>query len=49
MLTRHVKKKENIAHTKRGNIQEREKSCKGVPPPFTKKNIHTRAHLDQGL
>ena len=29
-------------------IKEREKSCKGVPPPFTK-NIYTLAHLDQGL
>jgi hypothetical protein len=53
MPTRYVKKKErkeNIAHTKKNNnnIKEREKSCKGVPPPSTK-NIYTLAHLDQGL
>ena len=40
------RKKKNIAHTKK--IQEKENSCKGVPPPSTK-NIHTLALLDQSL
>ena len=40
------KEKENIAHTK--NFTRREKSYEGVPPSSTK-NIHTLAHVDQGL
>jgi hypothetical protein len=41
-----TKRRKNIVDTI--NIQRREKSYKGVPPPSTK-NIHTLAHLDQGL
>ena len=50
MLTRHVKKRrENkIAHAQKKKKKWRDGSYKGVHPLSTK-NIHTLAHLDQGL
>ena len=51
MPTRHVKKKEkkeNIAHTKKIYYKGERIHIKEFHPPSTK-NIHTLAHLDQGL
>ena len=47
-MLRHVKKKEIALDPKRKERKERDGAYKGVHTPSTK-NIHTIAHLDQGL
>ena len=49
-MLRHVKKKEEekIAPYPKRNKKEKDDAYKGVHTPSTK-NIHTLAHLDQGL
>ena len=47
-MLRHVKKKEIAPDPKRKERKERDGAYKGVHTPSTK-NIHTLAHLDQGL
>ena len=51
-MLRHVKKKERrkekIASYPKGKKKRRDGAYKGVHTPSTK-NIHTLAHLDQGL
>jgi hypothetical protein len=42
------KEKENIAHTKKTYYKGERNHIKEFHPPSTK-NIHTLAHLDQGL
>ena len=46
-MLRHVKKKKKIAPYPKGK-KKRDGAYKGVHTPSTK-NIHTLAHLDQGL
>ena len=47
-MLRHVKKKEIAPDPKRKERKERDGAYKGVHTQSTK-NIHTLAHLDQGL
>ena len=47
-MLRHVKKKQIALDPKRKERKERDGAHKGVHTPSTK-NIHTLAHLDQGL
>jgi len=47
-MLRHVKKKSNDIPLSKKKEKERDGAYKGVHTPSTK-NIHTLAHLDQGL